>query len=504
MMEKKEPWDDFYPVSENTVPTIPFPAGKRELVFGILLLISAFGLCNFTIYGGFNMGFALGAIACSLCSFGYLLNAGRKVTPYSGGLLLLSVIIAAGFARSDDGFVKFVMVCFLLVSVNLALCLQAGQNLRPTGSVRSLLDAPRGLFTFGIGNLFPALRGIGDSFRNGGNAVKKGGAFLLGLCLCIPVLAILIPLLISADAAFDGLMGLLPDFEPEELITTVIFGSCLWCLLYSRGAALRHKAKDRPKEAAAKGISPITVNTVLWAVCLLYVVYLLSQLAYLFGGFAGILPEGYSTAQYARRGFFEMACLCGVNLTVTVLSLGLIKMEGSAPLMSRLLCLFICLVNLFLVAASGAKMVFYIGTYGLTRLRVLTMIIMLFMAVTTVILALWLFLPKLPYMRVVLLAALLMGAVTLWADVDTCVAQYNVNAYLSGTLETVDIEHLKGLGNGALPHIRRLAEEAPDVVVSGRAKSYLTKITKNGPQDFREWNYVNYKAPEYRWVLNEK
>jgi hypothetical protein len=107
-------------------------------------------------------------------------------------------------------------------------------------------------------------------------------------------------------------------------------------------------------------------------------------------------------------------------------------------------------------------------------------------------------------MRVVLLAALIIGAATLWADVDTCVARYNVNAYLSGTLETVDIEHLKSLGDGALPYIRRLAEEAPDVVVSGRAKSYLTKVTEYGPKDFRDWNYVNHKAPAYRWVLNEK
>jgi hypothetical protein len=57
---------------------------------------------------------------------------------------------------------------------------------------------------------------------------------------------------------------------------------------------------------------------------------------------------------------------------------------------------------------------------------------MLFLAVTTVVIMVWLFIPKLPYMNVVVLAALLIGAVTFWADIDTVVANYDVDAYLSG------------------------------------------------------------------------
>ncbi len=474
-----------------------FLAGKREFAFGVLLLVSALCLCNFTIYGGFNLGFGVGVIATVASSFFYLLASGRRVKPYSAALLLFSVIIAAGFARSDDGFVKFVMVCFLFVSVNLGLCLQAGQNLRPTGSFRSLFDVFRTAFGFSFGNMAPAFRGIGQGVHRSGSVGKKGGAFLLGICLCVPVLAVMIPLLISADAAFDGLMQKLPDFKFEELFSTLLLGSNLWVFLYVRGTALHYKPKGTPKVRKGKGVSAITVNTVLWAVCLLYVVYLFSQLAYLSGGFAGILPEGYTTAQYARRGFFEMSCLCGVNLAVTVLALGLVRREGSAPLMTRLLCLFVCLVNLFLVATAGAKMFLYIGTYGLTRLRVLTQIIMLFMAITTVILAIWLFVPKLPYMRAVLLAALILGAATIWADVDTQVAKYNVDAYLTGKLETVDVYHLYSLGDGAFFHLNRLAENASDPEIRAEAYRYVKQKSKYTMDDFREWNYVNHKMEQY-------
>ena len=66
--------------------------------------------------------------------------------------------------------------------------------------------------------------------------------------------------------------------------------------------------------------------------------------------------------------------------------------------------------TVFFVAASGAKMVLYIDGYGLTRLRVLTCVIEVFFGITAVMVSIWLFLPKLPYMKAVILAGLLLGA----------------------------------------------------------------------------------------------
>lgn len=474
-----------------------FPTGKKELIFGTATLVSGLALCNFVLFGGFHLGFALAAVACILSAGLYLLAAGCKPTVYSGTLLIISIGIALGFARTDDGFVKFVMVLFLLVGVNLGLCLTAGQNLRNPGTVGSLLDAPRTAFRFGFGRSPRAFRGLAQAFRKSGSVGQKGGALLLGLCLCVPVLAVVIPLLISADAAFDGLIALLPRFDLGEFFATVLFGAALWCVLYVRGVALRHSPKEEPKKRAAKGMSAITVNTVLGAVCLVYVAYLISQLAYFVGGFAGILPQEYTMAEYARRGFFEMAWLCVVNLGLIVLSLGLVRKEKTAPVSTRLLCMFIGLVTLFLVAAASAKMFLYIDAYGLTRLRVLTQIIMLFFGLTTLVVMLWLFLPKLPYMKAVVLLALLIGGATFWMDVDTQVARYNVEAYLSGALQTVDVEHLYELGDGAVAYLVRLAEEAPDSHVALEAQKWAQRRKCQPCKDFRQWNYAKYSAEQY-------
>lgn len=485
---KNLPWQG----GEN-VPTQSFPVGKREAVFAAAAVVCGLLLSNFTLYGGFHLGFAVAAGLWIVVSAAYLLRSGCRLSGYSGALLGLSLVIAAGFARSDDGFVKFVMVCFLCVSTNLGLCLLAGQNGRSTHGITSLLDAPRGLFVLGFGKLTPAFQGIGQALKNGGPAIRKGGAVALGLAVAVPVLGIVIPLLMSADAAFEGLVDLLPRFALGELIGTVLFGAIAACVAYSRGLGLRHSPKPTAAARGKRTVSHLTVDTVLAAVCGVYFVYLISQLAYFVGGFSGILPEGFTMAEYARRGFFEMAWLCAIDLAVMSVSVGIVaKQEGRAPLSTRLLCLFIGVVTVFLVATASAKMLLYIDAYGLTRLRVLTEVIMVFLGITTVIVSIWLFLPALPYMKWVLILALVMGAAVFWVDVDSVVACYNVTAYQSGRLETVDMDHLKRLGDSAMPYVARLTED-PDEVVAFRAKAIL-KEHGYGCEDLRSWNFATWYA----------
>lgn len=471
------------------------PSGKRELVFALFSLLCALLLVNVTLYGGFNLGFAVAAILSILCGGGYLLLGMKKRSGYALAVLGLCLVIAGSFGRADDGFVKFVMACFLVAGTNLGLCVLAGQNRRDPGSAASLLDAGFGLFNLGFGELPASTRGLGNAFRNSGTLGKKGGAVLLGLGFAIPALLVIIPLLMGADAAFEGLLDLLPAFSVGEFLSTLILGSGLAFILYTRGTALRFYERTPLEEKPRKGLPALTVNTLLGCVAFVYCVYLASQLAYFSGGFSGILPEDYTLAQYARRGFFEMGALCAVNLGIMIFGLSLCR--DWAPKSTRLLCLFLGAVTVFLVATASAKMLLYIQGYGLTRLRVLTQVIMIFLAVVTVLVSFWLFLPKLPYMKAVVLVALAMGAVVSWTDVDTLVARYNTNAYLEGRMDTIDMAHMGSLGEGALPYIHRLSQEAEDPMVRQMATDLIHHHSYEEPKDWRSWNYVNQQARKY-------
>ena len=485
-------WQSYYQPPEPPKPWPPAPlaytTGSKDISFAVILTLCSIALWNCILYGGLNLGAAIAMVLMIGCTAVYLRCSGCKADWYSGSMLILSVLAAAGFARSADGFVKFVMATFIFLFSNLSFCLMAGQNRRNSGGVTSLLDAPRALFMLGFGKMGKTGRGLARAAKNTGTAGKKGGALLLGLVIAAPVVAIMVFLLMRADAAFEGLMDHLPDADFSEVFPTLWLGIPCAVILCTRGIALAKEDKPAPVGIGyRRGWDKLTVNTILSAVCLVYAVYLFSQLAYFSGGFSGILPEDYTMAEYARRGFFEMAQLCAINLGIIWLACGLVRKNPKTPLLTRLLCLFIGIITIFFVATASAKMFMYIEGYGLTRLRVLTEVIMIYLGLVTALVCIWLFVPKMPYMKVAVILALVIGTAVLWVDVDTLVASYNVSAYQSGALNTVDVYYLSSLSDGAIPYLHQLTTDA-NSEVAATAKEMLAAYDAC-ELDFRSWNW---------------
>lgn len=481
-------------------PVPALMARGREFIFGGITLLLSILLCNFIFYGGFQLAFGLTAAALIGVSWLYLKSAGRRLGGYEKALLALSAVICLGFGRSDDGFVKFVMLLFLFTTVNLALCIGAGQNRRSPDGAMSLLDAPRAFYALGMGNLGKSASGLTAGIRQGGAATRRIGAVGAGLLISVPILAVMVSLLMNADAAFEGLMDLLPEFRLEEYLQSALWGVGLGWILYTRGVSLTKFPRPQNAKNSSRGVNPLTVNTVLCMVCLVYGVYLFSQLAYLSGGLAGILPQGYTLAEYARRGFFEMAWLCCINLAILCLVIRLIR-QAKLPRVTKIAGTFLSAVTVFLVITASAKMLLYIDSYGLTRRRVLTEVIMLWLALTTILVTIRLFRPGFGYMKAVVLTAMILGTLVFWADVDTVVARYNVRAYQAGKLETVDVTHIGNLNAAGIPWLAELAEDG-DPKVAETARNLLDARLENPEyyfyeiEDFRGWNFARAKGAE--------
>ena len=474
-------------------PHLPkYPVGRQEIIFGVITVILSIGLWNSILFGGFNLGYAFFSLALLGSTAHYIMRKGGRFGRYETALLVFAAVLTAGFAWSADAGVKAVMFLLSLFSANLSFCLASGQNRRSSGSFGTLFDAPRAFFTFGFGGMGAALRGLEDARKNAGSAGKKGSAALLGIVIAVPMVAVMLPLLMRSDAAFEGLVGLLPDTDWTEPFYSLLTGLLAAWVLFARGLGLQFRTKRTPAPGITKRLSAITVNILLGAVCVLYLAYLFSQLAYFSGGFLGILPEDYTLAEYARRGFFEMAWLSGINLGLVLLSAGLVEQEERIPAGTRWMCLFIGAVTLFLIATASAKMLLYIDSSGLTRLRLLTQTLMVWLAVTTVLVCIRLLKPRFAWMKTVILTALALGSALLWLDVDAVVARYNVRAYQSGKLETVDMRHLSGLGYGAVPYIAELTDDG-DPEIAGEASSilYYRDASMDG---LREWNRSRSKA----------
>lgn len=221
---------------------------------------------------------------------------------------------------------------------------------------------------------------------------KQGmGAVLLGILLAIPVLSVILPILSRADAGFERLAGNLVLYIQKHLLLVLFrLVFAIPVSLYLYGLAFgsisgRNTDRIRTEELQKTGqkirqVPDTAVCTVLTVVCLVYMLFIGIQGNYLFAAFAGRLPQDFTYAEYARRGFFEL-CQIGVcNLLIL----------GAAGLLSRsrsqehrglfVLTVLLSFLNLLLIATAVSKMGMYICVYGLTVRRILPMVFMIWMA----------------------------------------------------------------------------------------------------------------------------
>lgn len=514
-IRRKEPVMDNHPNQAAPVPPADLPAGvfytrRKELVFALFLLMFSLFTANSIIEGGLNLGFSLGMLGILVTVLVYQGKILRR-SPYGICLTAGSLGLVTLFGYSvDAGLLLLGMPAFFFLW-NLALGHMTGVHRRNPGGIGCVLDGGETLFGRSFRNMTGNLRSLGYAKGEEGPVKRRIGGVLVGLAISIPLLAVLLPLLMASDAAFEGLMDRTIFSDMGTLFGTVLLALVLALPSYSQSITLARTPEQKQEDRAYEGKVPsMTLNTVLFIAGFFYILYLLSQLAYFFSAFSGILPKGFTTAQYARRGFFEMCGICALNLGLVALTAGLVKRkEGKVPTVTKALCLFVCLFCLVLVAASASKMALYVTSFGLTRKRIMTFVLMLVLGISVVGVGIWLLKPRFPYMKMVLLAA--MGSMLLlgWGDVDAQVARYNVTAYQKGTLREIDMTTISRLSAGSTPYVALLLEDSdPEVaetaenILQRRLRDY--EITEDGtglmPRDFRAWNW---KTGEERRILEE-
>lgn len=229
-------------------------------------------------------------------------------------------------------------------------------------------------------------------------------------------------------------------------------------------------------------------------VCFVYAVYIGLQASYLFSGFAGTLPEGFSYASYARSGFFELCFLSVLNFLLIALLFLTCRRQGDArPLPLRIYSSILCVITLLLIATSESKMFLYISEMGLTPKRVYTAWFMLFLALVFLMLLLRQFRPRFHLARGVLVTGTLMLGLLAFSLPDAWIASYNLNAYKAGKLPQLHISDFVDLSDDAYllyPDYRQQLEDMSPSVY----EIHLTRRWEKDAQDpFRQYNYATWR-----------
>ena len=183
-------------------------------------------------------------------------------------------------------------------------------------------------------NLFKPILFVKSSSkkRERGKLNPQTKSILIGLLVSIPLLIVILPLLSSADSVFGYYTS---NFY--TVFTKINLGNTLWNViriviisLYMFGFfwSFRYSNNRDTKPLKLNGtLEPVTVLTVFIIINLVYLLFTVVQFSYLYGGNTA-LPNGFTYAEYARRGFFELILVTIINFTLLITATLFTKKES--------------------------------------------------------------------------------------------------------------------------------------------------------------------------------
>lgn len=255
-----------------------------------------------------------------------------------------------------------------------------------------LLDLWHGLFSLPVLNFFCQIR-VAFQIYKGKKEKKEGQKIFLGIVCAIPVLAIILPALSSADKKFASLIdlafsritiggGLMSNLLC--LIMSLIFGGLMFGVSY--GSVYRRHIDasvcEEWEEESGEGFHMIpdtSIYTFAMIISLVYVLFMIIQGQYLFSACLGILPENLTYAQYARQGFFELCGVAALNVCLLLFMNVCSRTIRRENHRLRILNIVFSLLTLLLLVTAMSRMGMYIYVYGFTVKRILTSIFMIWL-----------------------------------------------------------------------------------------------------------------------------
>lgn len=472
-----------------------FDICKRDIVFSFIFLFCSAVFSFMGLWGGFRMGFTVSSVITTIAITVYVINKTTKINFFCLLCGIFSLLLSFSFAITSNSSVRVWSFCVLIVLSLIWFCSLAKPCEKSDYGILTMIFKP--VFYGACSNLAKSMM----SLFSGKNKNRKAlGSAVLGAVLAFPVLLVVVPLLISSDAAFSGLaMNLIENVAGSvlKLIVALIIAPFIISYCFSL-----KKDEQKPCEnVEIKSVDTPIIISFLSVMSVCYLTYLFSQLAYFFSAFSGFLPDDYSftVSEYARRGFFEMCIIAAINFIIILVCLLLSrKNEGKISVATKILCTFVGFFTLVIIATALSKMFLYIKSFGMTELRITTTAFMIFLSVTFISLMIKVFISKIRVLRVALISAAAVLTLLGIFNINNIIAGYNYNAYINGKLDKIDVYAIYELGEEGIPYLAKLTE-SDDYTVASKAEQWLKEVVyKSGKY------YENFYDEEGYYSIGKK
>jgi hypothetical protein len=414
-----------------------------------------------------GINFAIYALLC--LGGGFMVLTLNGIKPSGKSLLLLIPIVffgAMSFVRQEP-LSLFLAFAFTLGLMGVLACTYIGGR----WAWYSLSDYVVGYVKLGVSMVarpiifFSEIRkqaaGMPEAVTEGKRAGwKRFWAILRGVLIAIPIIVIFAALLSSADLVFaQRLQSFITLFRLENLPQYIF--RCIYILIgaYVLAGTILHAARnsqdeklvglDKPLVPSFLGFTEATV--VLSAVVLLFALFAIVQFQYFFGGQTNIGVQGYTYAEYARRGFGELVAVAFFSLLLFLSMSAVVKRQDQKQrrVFSGLGLGMVALVGVMLVSAFQ-RLVLYEAAYGFSRLRAYTHVFLIWLGVLlAVVLVLDILRRERTFALAALFAALGFGVTLTLLNVDGFIVRQNVARSEAGS--ELDVAYLASLSPDSVP-----------------------------------------------------
>lgn len=334
---------------------------------------------------------------------------------------------------------------------------------------------------------------------------------LTGLLISVPLVIILLSLLSSADMVFGSLVEKLPDlfgnikldeFIAKAIVALVIFVitfSYLWSVAHDeKPAGNVRDAADSKTPKPKRRLDQITVITITTAVDILYAVFVVIQFTYLFGGSG--LPDGFTYAEYARSGFFELILVSLLNIGLLACTLTYTKKGTTATdITFRVLNTTMIGCTFIMLFSAHYRMSLYENAYGFTFLRIMTHAFMVFLLVLFIITLARVWMERMPLLKPYIAAAVVAFVVINYINADVMIAKNNIRRYYE--TNAIDMNYFRSLSNDAVGELIELAGDKNAEVAA--AAGEILKSRKDRLDSKYYWQSFNLSDHRARKALEK-
>ena len=427
--------------------------------------------------------------------------------------LMIGVAFAAGLAWRDADLLKLLAVAGATLTFALAAHRLAAAWVRRAGVLRyagALALGALHAWTASVLALVDAARSTprGDTGRAAGWGTAA--AVVRGLVIATPLVAVFGALFIAADAVFAKLVANLFRFDFEWIAGHVLLFSILAWLstgylrgfltgtelpplrIFSRDGVLFAFAPKRP----TLGITEVA--TALSALDLLFLLFVIVQFRYLFGGDALVqITPDLTYAEYARRGFFELVFAVVLVVPVLLAADWLLdrRSRGDALVFRGLAGVQIALM-LAIAASAFHRLRLYHASYGLTEARFYAMVLLFWLGAMLVWVAATVLRGRRDAFAFGTLTSGLATVALLFAvNPDAVIARTNVARMASAAAPVrFDVAYATSLSADAVPVLIDALPALPPDVQCPIARRMLRRWPPGRDRSIRGWNWSAARA----------